>query len=45
MSHQELLEQIYFDICDLLEGGVPFGYKTRKECLQNIKEALEEIGV
>lgn len=37
------LQEVYFDICDLLEGEIPSGYKNENEVYKDIKEKLEEI--
>jgi hypothetical protein len=37
------LQEVYFDVCDLLEGELPSGYKNLNEVYQDIKDKLEEI--
>ena len=37
------LQEVYFDICDLLEGELPSGYENLNEVYQDIKDKLEEI--
>lgn len=37
------LQEVYFDICDLLEGEIPSGYKNENEVYKDIKDKLEEI--
>jgi hypothetical protein len=37
------LQEIYFDVCDLLEGELPSGYENLNEVYQDIKDKLEEI--
>ena len=39
----EKLQEVYFDVCDLLEGEIPSGYKDENEVYRDIKDKLEEI--
>ena len=41
----ELVQQVYFDICDLLNGATyqSLGYETRKEFLEDQRDRLAEI--
>ena len=42
---QELIQQVYFDICDLLNGGTyqDIGYCARKDFLEEQRERMAEI--
>lgn len=42
---RENLEQVYFDICDLVRGELPMNEDSVKSALEAIKELLEQMGV
>lgn len=39
----ETIQSIFFDISDLQNGSIPFGYDSINECYDNIKTQLEEL--
>lgn len=39
----ETIQSIFFDISDLQNGYIPFGYDSINECYDNIKTQLEEL--
>ena len=39
----ETIQSIFFDISDLQNGEIPFGYKSVNECYENIKNQLQEL--
>ena len=39
----ETIQSIFFDISDLQNGEIPFGYDSIDECYAEIKKQLQEL--
>ena len=42
---RENMQQVYFDVCDLVRGELPMNEDSMTSALETIKEMLEEMGV